>query len=168
MVPQASFTSKVWIGNSELRAILFVLTKLLFRGVSDVIKTIKGVTNMFFKFFRPKLQIFVCLKVGAWHAIKFIWVESPRYRVLKSISPWLSLSELKRTVGFLPSIVLYLRVRADRLFPNSRHCGSAKPAGAVAFEIMVTKHSRPFRKSSQRNIRLWQKTKEVLYPDYGL
>ena len=56
------------------------------------------------------------------------------------ISLWLSLLELKRTVGFLPSIVLYLRVRADRLFPNSRHCGSAKPAGAVAFKIMVTKH----------------------------
>ena len=167
MVPQASFTSKVFGASSN---IVCVNTNTCYSGFFCIMKNNKRprVAYVFFEFFRTKLRIFVCLKVGAWHAIKFIWVESPRYRVLKSISPWLSLSELKRTVGFLPSIVLYLRVRADRLFPNSRHCGSAKPAGAVAFEIMVTKHSRPFRKSSQRNIRLWQKTKEILYPDYRL
>ena len=35
---------------------------------------------------------------------------------------------LKRIGEFPPMIVLYLRVGADRLFPNSHHCGLAKPA----------------------------------------
>ena len=166
MVPQASFTSKVFGASSN---IVCVNTNTCYSGFFCIMKNNKRprVAYVFFKFFRTKLRIFVCLKVGAWHALQFIWVESPGSGCWSQFRSD-SLSELKRTVGFLPSIVLYLRVRADRLFPNSRHCGSAKPAGAVAFEIMVTKHSRPFRKSSQRNIRLWQKTKEILYPDYRL
>ena len=35
---------------------------------------------------------------------------------------------LKRIGGFSLAIVLYLRARTHRLFPNSRHCGRAKPA----------------------------------------
>ena len=141
MVPQASFISKVWIGNLELWAILFVLTTAIHGGFWYNEKQQKEWPMFSSSFLEQNWKYLSAQRLVL--DIRFSLFElKALVGVLKSISLWLSLSELKRTVGFLPSIVLYLRVRADRLFPNSRHCGSAKPAGAVAFEIMVTKHLR--------------------------
>ena len=167
MVPQASFISKVWIGNLELWAILFVLTTAIHGGFWYNEKQQKEWPMFSSSFLEQNWKYLSAQRLVL--DTRFSLFELKALVAGAEVNFALTLSlRIETHCWIFASIVLYLRVHADRLFPNSRHCGSAKPAGAVAFEIMVTKHSRPFRKSSQRNIRLWQKTKEVLYPDYGL
>ena len=142
MVPQASFISKVWIGNSELWAILFVLTTAIHGGFWYSEKQQKEWPMFSSSFLEQNWKYLSAQRLVLDIRFSLFELKALVAGAEVNFALTLSLSELKRTVGFLPSIVLYLRVRADRLFPNSRHCGSAKPAGAVAFEIMVTKHLR--------------------------